>query len=66
MYDEVNVTIKDAHDVQGSSIPRHGIFKIDTWTGKAWRYMPYSIVTTGDGQSADTWVEIKDGAATKH
>jgi hypothetical protein len=58
-FDEVNVVIPMSGDVTGASTPRHVIFKMDTQTGKTWRYYSHSVTSTNGVNAMEGWTEIK-------
>ena len=49
-----------------STSQMHGIFRIDTQTGKAWVYMDANTVMTNGLSSMEGWREIKDVTTTFH
>jgi hypothetical protein len=56
-YDEI---LNNDIAKSSSSSQQHGIFKIDTQTGRTWLYLDATDVTTNGVSVEDGWREIKD------
>lgn len=50
----------------GSSSQEHGIFKIDTQTGKTWVYIDAITLKTNGASITEGWREIKDVTTAFH
>ena len=56
-YDEI---LNNPVDKSSSSSQEHGIFKIDTQTGRTWIYLDATDLATNGASITEGWREIKD------
>ena len=56
-YDEI---VNNAGSTIGSSSQQHGVFKIDTQTGRTWVYLDATGLMTNGASITEGWREIKD------
>ena len=62
-YDEANVTINGS--VTGTTETRHGVFRIDTETGRTWLYRTGTVTGTNGVTDLEQWREIPEARIDK-